>query len=214
MDLRKLASFYFKYAQIEQKPYATSFIDGTRAAETLTIPTAGVLNPQEGTIECWVYVPKFWKSGIPNSRRIWTIGTTTETGVYYLGYNPQTNQIEFSIVSDAGTAQTIRTDKPTVGWHLFTTRWSASEMSLWIDGVRVGFIINPVLPSRFADNKLYLGNMPNISMSAINTYIDDFRISSIARTDAEIQTLYHSNQPAPKDANTTLKLNFDGNLNP
>jgi len=203
--------------QVEQKPYATSWTLGgtTRAQETLSIsPVSSILTTRQGTIDVWVYVPDFWKSDIPNSRSIWTIGTATETGVYYLGYNPQTNQIEFSIVSDAGTAQTIRTDKPTVGWHLFTTRWSASEMSLWIDGVRVGFIINPVLPSRFADNKLYLGNMPNISMSAINTYIDDFRISSIARTDAEIQTLYQSNQPAPKDADTTLKLTFDGNLTP
>jgi len=39
--------------QLEEKPYATSFIDGTRAAETRTIPTAGVLNPQEGTVEFW-----------------------------------------------------------------------------------------------------------------------------------------------------------------
>lgn len=157
-------------------------------------------------------MPDFWKSGIPNSRRIWTIGTATETGVYYLGYNPTNDQIEFSVVSDVGTAQTIRADKPSIGWHLLTTRWSNNEMSLWIDGVMVGSIINPVLPSRFVDNKLYLGNMPNISMSAINTYIDDFRISSIARTDAEIQTLYQNNQSAPVDANTILKLTFDGNL--
>ena len=45
---------YFDGIQLEAKPYATSFIDGTRAAETLTIPTAGVLNPQEGR----------WRSGI------------------------------------------------------------------------------------------------------------------------------------------------------
>jgi len=44
---------YFDAIQLEQKPYATSFIDGTRAAESLTIPTASVLNPQEGTVECW-----------------------------------------------------------------------------------------------------------------------------------------------------------------
>ena len=46
----------------------------------------------------------------------------------------------------------------------------------------------------------------------VNTLIDDFRVSNRVRTDAEIQTLYQSNQPAPKDADTTLKLTFDGNL--
>jgi len=202
-------------AQLEAKPYATSWtLGGTkREAETLSIsPVSNILTPQQGTIDVWVYVPEFWKSGIPNNRRIWTIGTAMEAGVYYLGYNPTNDQIEFSVVSDVGTAQTITADKPSIGWHLFTTRWSNNKMSLWIDGVMVGSISNPVLPSRFADNKLYLGNMPNISMSAINTYIDDLRISSRARTDAEIQAAYRNNQSLPVDAWTTLKLDFNGDL--
>jgi len=46
--------FYATACMLEQKPYATSFINGTRSPEILTIPTAGVLNPQEGTVEFWV----------------------------------------------------------------------------------------------------------------------------------------------------------------
>jgi len=57
------AKAYFKNIQFEQKPYATSFIDGTRSPEILTIPTAGVLNPQEGTVE-FIWIPRQPISGI------------------------------------------------------------------------------------------------------------------------------------------------------
>ena len=210
----EVSEFYFKYAQIEQKPYATSFIDGTRAAETLTIPTAGVLNPQQGTIEVWVYVPDFWKPGIPYWRRIWGIGRGAGAGMYWLGYDPVAGKITFSIYNNAGTAQTITANKPAVGWHLFTARWSASEMSLWIDGVKMGSKTSPSLPTNFADTTLAIGCRSDSPYDNVNTLIDDFRVSNRARTDAEILSLYQSGQPAPKDADTTLKLTFDGNLTP
>jgi len=105
-------------------------------------------------------------------------------------------------------------NKPTVGWHFFAAKWSASEMALFIDGVKVGSIANPSLPSSFADTVISIGCRPDSPYDNINSLIDDLRISSRARTDAEIQTLYQSNQPAPVDQWTTLKLNFDSNLNP
>jgi len=42
-------TFYATAPQLEQKPYATTFVDGTRAGETVTIPQ-NVVNPQEFTI--------------------------------------------------------------------------------------------------------------------------------------------------------------------
>lgn len=42
---------YVAAAQVEQKSYATSFTPGTRAAETLSFPTAGLILPTEGCIE-------------------------------------------------------------------------------------------------------------------------------------------------------------------
>src|SRR5690606_4702378 len=44
--------------QVAAKPYKTTWQIGgtTRSPETLTVPTAGVLDPQEGTIEVDVYV--------------------------------------------------------------------------------------------------------------------------------------------------------------
>jgi len=204
-------------AQLEAKSYATSWTLGgtTRAQETLSIsPVSNILTPQQGTIDVWVYVPDFWKPGIQYYRRIWSIGTDAAVGLYWFGYNPAANKMEFSIYKDATIANTIYVNKPAVGWHLFTVRWSASEMSLWIDGVKEGSKTSPSLPTSFASTNLTIGCRSNSPYDNVNTLIDDFRVSNRARTDAEIQTLYQSNQPAPKDADTTLKLTFDGNLTP
>lgn len=198
---------YFDAVQAEKKPYSTSFTDGTRGAETLTIPTAGVLNPQEGTIECWVYVPEFWEQGIPYWRRIWSIG------MYVLYYAPDTGKIHFTISNSSGGDQIISVNKPTVGWHFFAAKWSASEMALFIDGVKVGSITNPNLPSNFAVNVISIGCRPDYPYDNVNTLIDDLRISSRARTDEEIAAAYQSGQPLPIDEYTTYLLRFDGALN-
>ena len=199
---------YFDAVQAEKKPYPTSFTDGTRAAETLTIPTAGVLNPQEGTIECWVYVPQFWQPGIPFWRRIWSIDRGAyAAGIYGLAYIPYNGEIVFGIYAD--TAQNISVAKPSVGWHYFAAKWSASEMALFIDGVKVGSIANPSLPSSFADTVISIGCRPDDPYDNVNTLIDDLRISSRARSDAEILETYQSGQPAVVDEWTTYKLDFD-----
>lgn len=52
----------------------------------------------------------------------------------------------------------------------------------------------------------------NHSNLTCNGLIDDLRISNRARTLAEHQAAYNSNQPLPVDAATTLKISFDGSL--
>jgi hypothetical protein len=206
----EVSEFYFKYAQIEQKPYATSFIDGTRADETLTIPTAGVLNPQEGTVECWVYVPEFWKVGIPDWCRIWSIGNTVVNGRYNLFYDPTDDFMKFDIQFES--IQRVTASKPSVGWHYFATKWSSTEMALFIDGVKVASWANPSLSTSFADTVMAVGSRTD-GADYINTLIDDLRISSRARTDEEISDAYNSGASLPWDEYTTYKLEFDGNLN-
>jgi len=204
---------YVDECQMENKAYCTSYHDSTRSPETLTIPTAGVLNPQEGTIECWVYVPEFWKQGIPNWRRIWGIGRGAGAGMYVLRYDPDNGKIVFGIYNNAGTAQNISVAKPSVGWHYFAAKWSASEMALLIDGVKVGSITNPNLPSNFADTVISIGCRPDSPYDNVNTLIDDLRISSRARTDEEIAAAYQSGQPLRVDEWTTYLLRFSGALN-
>lgn len=189
--------------QFEAKPYATSFIDGTRAAETLTIPTEGVLNPQEGTVEILLYVNqairdpsavrRFFEHqpGPGNSNRITMQYNNTSHWFFTIG--DANGNVHSLGIADSEVAD---------GWRLFAMKWGASEFAVYVDGVKKTSISNPTyLPSAVGQNIIIRG--------AINTLIDDLRISSIARSDEEILAAYQSGQPLPADEWTTYKLDFD-----
>jgi len=116
--------------------------------------------------------------------------------------------------NDAGAASTI-TISDTItpnGWHMFSVAWNSQELKLFIDGQNVGNVPNPKLPTSFAPN-MYIGSRDGVIEEAFaNTLIDDLRISSRARSDAEILATYNSNIPAVWDEDTTYLLRFDGNL--
>jgi len=196
--------------QLEEKPYATSFIDGTRAAEPLTIPTASVLNPQEGTVECWVKLSHLK----PNDyNAFFTSGDVYDPGPRILimrqfagGY---VNKI---LVWDGdGSSEAILTSVTTLQagiWYYVAFTWSPSGRKLYVNGV--------LEASNTRSNNLGFATLAKIgswqSRGYLNGLIDDLRISNRARTDAEILSAYQSGQPAPVDANTILKADFDGNL--
>jgi len=189
---------YWCAPQLENKAYATSFTPSTRSPETLTIPTASVLNPQEGTIEFWVKPlvvvdwNNFFRMYTSNGRFLLFFGTNGIAKFDYGPYNtgPQT---------PAGTIEANN-------WYYIALRWSATtgKQALFVNGVKY----EQDLPNGVA-------TMFPATVSIVNdysAYIDDLRISNRARTDAEILSAYQSGQPAPVDANTILKADFDGNL--
>ncbi|WP_424610895.1 LamG domain-containing protein [Caldanaerobacter sp.] len=206
---------YITGVQFEQKPYATSFIDGTRAAETLTIPTAGALNPQEGTVECWVYVD-------PNVHKVTGSGWNM-TFVVSDSSISEPNQLRFGFNRTSGKwhVKTVNSDgifwhaEYTVssGWHYFALAWdkATTTAKMYVDGVVVASNTVAPLPSAFA-RVAYIGSWINGSYQ-LNSLIDDLRISNRARTDAEIAAAYASGQALPVDEWTTYLLRFDGNLN-
>ena len=207
---------YVDAAQLEQKPYATSFIDGTRSPESLTIPTAGVLNPQEGTIECWVYIDKELWSAFPTVEArypIWNTGYLNIYGTYSLYYYPRggSSDIRFRIVGDGTSTIYASVGSLDTGWHNFVCGWSQERMYLYIDGTLIDEIVNPDLADNFYKDEIDIGHYNRSGQ--INTLIDDLRISNRARTDAEILAAYQNNAPLVVDKWTTYKLNFDDNLN-
>ncbi len=210
------ATVIFDGIQLEKKAYPTSWTLGgsTRSPETLTIPTAGVLNPQEGTVECWVYVdPNVHKvanngwnmafvvcdpiSGEPNQLRFgynrvrgkWHVKTSDSTGTFWYA--------EYTVAS---------------GWHHFALTWNKATTTakMYVDGVVVASNTAAPLPSAFA-SVAYIGLWFNGGYQ-LNSLIDDLRISSRARTDEEIAAAYSSNAPLAWDVDTTYLLSFDGNL--
>jgi hypothetical protein len=86
-------------------------------------------------------------------------------------------------------------------------RWSASTntQALFVNGVKYERTLPNGVATSFPATVSIVNNY--------SAYIDDFRISSIARTDAEISDAYNSGASLPWDEYTTYKLEFDGNLN-
>ena len=188
--------------QLEAKPYPTSFTDGTRAAESLTIPTAGVLNPQEGTVEILLYVNQAIRDSSAVRRFFEHLPGPGNSNRITMQHN-NTPHWFFTIGDANGNAHSLRIDDSEVadGWRLFAMKWGASEFAVYVDGVKKASISNPTyLPSAVGQNIIIRGNT--------NTLVDDLRISSRARSDAEILAAYQSGQPLPADEWTTLKLNF------
>jgi len=209
---------YIRNFQWEQKHYATSFTDGTRAAETPEVPTEGVLNPQEGTVECWVYFP-------PSGR--WSVAGQAPT-IFWAGSNStgvSVNQIYADIV-DQGTLRLVIYDSSnaykliqttsaiTSGWHYLAYKWDGTgPLAICVDGVKQSTTTVDMGTGVCSSvERFTLGFNGYDNARQINSLIDDLRISNRARTDAEILAAYQSGQPLLVDEWTTYKLDFDNKI--
>lgn len=205
-------TIYATRPQFEQKPYATSYTDSSRADETLTI-NPSVLNQAEGTIEMRVYVNSDIRD-LGSNRYIFAYEPSTSTSypnVLSLRHTKANRWSAWTTNSAGTSSDAYVSDTLTTGWHTFAVRWSSSELALFIDGQKQASVANPALPT-INGSSLYVGKWPYDSVKYINTLIDDLRISSRARTDAEISSDYTSGQPLITDSSTTYKMNMDGDL--
>jgi hypothetical protein len=201
-------TFYVDGLQLEQKPYATQWHLGgsTRSPETLTIPTAGVLSENEFNVEGW-FLPNIASSTVANFAQIWRLAGVPLTGLYAAagvvkfawnnieevntGISLAAGDSLFYSISKSGTALTL---------HVAKNGGTLSKFTATTDGSTLG-AASIALGSNGGGGNFY------------NGLHDDLRISSRARTDAEISDAYASGAPLPVDADTTYKLAFDGNLN-
>lgn len=217
---------YAWHAQVETKAYPTSWHLGssTRAAETLTIPTAGVLDPQEGTIEFWftylnspgVYSRLFSWGGS------WANPPASDWLKIYFGTGWGLNRVSFE-VAKAGSPKTgIAAILPSAiqpeQWCYVAANWLNGQMKITLYNSATGQVATASVtksdwPSMSGYTAASVGHGEGNGYQS-NCIIDDFRISSRARTDAEILAAYQSGQPLPVDADTTYKLSFNSSIYP
>lgn len=203
-------------AQVEEKPYATSYMATTsaavtRSAETLTIPTAGVLSATEGTVEFTV-IPQV-SAVDPGDQHGWNDfqwGSPGSSGFLIRRRKDGTNFVVEAEFYQSGTIIRLQYVYAwTAGERLVCAfRWGPSGCSWWVNGVQ-----------RASDTRLFTAPIETTANIGFrdgyrqgDALYDDLRISSRARTDQEIADAYNSNAPLPVDANTTCKLDFDGSL--
>jgi len=188
--------------QLEQKPYATSFVDGTRAAETLTLPTDGVLNPEEGTIEAWVYVPD---TSFNRAIVVLDARDSTRANRLFIELYSKTPRA----VIQKGAAYIATGNNPlSPGWHFVAATWSFNRLTCYADGVLVAQYTNPMLLDSFSSAAI---GSTIVGEYQFNSLIGPLRLSRIARSDAEIMEAYQNGFTV--DEYTTAYLPFDGDLN-
>ena len=200
------AEYEVKAVQVEQKPYATSFINGTRSPETLTIPTAGVLNPQEGTVECWINLHA-WVNGISDNG-VWSLTGSTRLDMWFSKANSNCLGVyDGTAWLNSGVASSSFVDS----WHYIAYTWGTYGQKIYVDGVLKASTTR-LVSSAHIGSLLYIGSYRGSYQT--NSLIDDLRISSRARSDAEILAAYQSGQPAQRDEYTTYLLSFNGSIYP
>ncbi|MEL7564000.1 MAG: hypothetical protein AAGU27_03885, partial [Dehalobacterium sp.] len=203
--------------QIEQKPYITSWVLGgtSRNSEILTIPTSGVLNPSQGTIEEWAYIDPngVHSANTPNSSILFSV-VTVQSSPYaelnQIAIKRLASTTSWVVIFSNSTGDFYRSiplgNITIPGWYCFGVKWQQGVGGYgYLNGELKGSVSASYLPSEFR-SIAYIG-----SWSVCNI-IDDFRISPIVRSDADILAAYQSNQPLPFDSYTTCKINFDGSL--
>ncbi|MEL7568790.1 MAG: LamG-like jellyroll fold domain-containing protein [Dehalobacterium sp.] len=202
--------FYFDGLQLEQKPYNTSWTLGgtTRAAETLTIPTSGVFQKGNWTVEL-VYTPtSSTNTGVWS--RLWDIHIDTNNR-YTLCHSPS-GQLVFDIVSGGAHYRFTDSNALSVGQqYQIMASANGTVIRLCKNSVQIGNDLPYTEPVGTLPTYMYVGS--NLYSFQCNGIIDDLRISNRARTLAEHQAAYQNNQPLTLDSATTCKLSFDGSLN-
>lgn len=214
--------FWYTDLQLEQRPYATSWqLGGTpRVGELLTVPTTGVVNPVEGSVE-FVWQPINQPAGTmpsqhtsPQIVRMGTFNTNNSWVVW--AWNSGLQLLVRGAGATGWTGQWVFI--PGTAWyvlnrhyHIAVTWSNSNTFHVFVDGVQYGPYVSTHAFTGVAGNILAIGGSDQSGHT--NALYDDLRISNRARTLAEHQTAFNSGQPLPIDANTTYMLRADGNLN-
>lgn len=203
--------------QLENKAYATSFVDTTRQPETLVINGAEAIftnmnsSTAEGTIEIRAY-----EDGVHRNAFIFDTWDGND-------YDP-TNYDRMLVEKTSSGTYTIYVNNSylgevpiaSVGWHVFSLRWVTTNVDFLIDGVVAASytLAASVSTSNIKSISLGCRYEPIASTGLLNNWnrgIDEVRISKVKRTDTELAASVSAYMAV--DTNTVYKLDLEGSLN-
>ncbi len=178
----------FALPQLEQKPYATSFIDGTRAAGVLRYPQ--LLDKKRGTLSVWIN-----PHVLANWNNFFSMSLSTGRFLLYFDANGS-SRWEFgpSNIGPATPAGTIRAGQ----WTMHTLTWDADVgvYRYYVNGEFVGerqYVEPDSLPSA----------LPTVTN--YGALLDEFLILPYAASEEEIVSWYEAQGPLPPHPQASLQ---------
>ncbi|MFC1623923.1 LamG domain-containing protein [Candidatus Omnitrophota bacterium] len=158
-----------------------------------------LLNSQSAqTISAWIYI-----NSLPTSTDYWKFPTIVHKGNVYInfGYNNNGKLIGYYYNSSSQPVTSINSSSSmTTGkWYHVAWTWTATVTKLYIDGQEEysGTNIGPGynLNSAHANGDVRIGLSPAASSQGVNGLIDDLKIYSYTRTQAQIAYDYNKGKP-------------------
>jgi hypothetical protein len=181
-------SVYACIAALEQKSYPTSWTPASRSAESLTMPTTGLI-VTGGTIEGIVEINDLSKRQISGQfNRIFRINYSTINSIV-LNHFATSAQWSLATYNDAGASTTVYIEDSLTpnGWYYYKVHWTSSlaKVEFWNLETQTkaaeASIVNPNMRTSFGTT-LYIGSHDG-TQSFLNSFFGRHRLSDIARTD-------------------------------
>lgn len=185
----------YKEAQVEAKPFATSFVNGTRAAGRLTHLAKDIINPAAGTIHLYLQAPVLDKDWF-----LWD----TRVNRHHAFYRASTGELEIFWNDSKRMSAALPPDK---AWHTITVMWQGEQTSLLIDGEdkATGTIPDEI---QLADGERFtLGSRSNYVDQATKL-IDELLILPYAASEEEIASWYEAQEPLPPHPQALLQWDW------
>lgn len=173
--------------QFEQKPFATSFVDGTRAAGRLMYPPE-LINVQEGTFSAWVYVG----DGLLQSHA-YIFALFDDTSTLLLLQRTASGTLQANV--GGRIINSIAFSSLPQGWHHFALTWTPSQAVIYVDGepLTVRSLSEP-LPVPVSP-LFTIGAHPRNNNRSLNSMIDELLILPYAASEEHIARLYAKTRP-------------------
>ncbi len=199
-------TFYCDQMQIEANLYATTWHigGGTRNAEILTVPQAGVSNAA-GTFEAWI---KLLRTPGTNQQYLLDLnGAANHSLKLYVRTDGKLECVFGTGAADVTITGTNALAVDTL-YHVAVT-WSAAGVTVYRNGSSEG--TSGTAPGLVAGALIYLGSKADGTLQ-LDGIADDLRIEDNARSGTEIAADYASVSPLAKTSHMLGKYPFDSAL--
>lgn len=196
--------------QFEQKPYATTWIDGYRWEEAVDYP-AYIQQPTiaatTGTFQMWVMF-----HALPGGRNQVLFAHFSLSNILYFDGTRMAMSVQ-----DGSTVRAITTSfAPSVNtWHLVAVRWTPALVELWMDDAVIGSVACTTGMVPYGWPAFSLGAnaaLADTGRESMQGRLCEFIAVDYVKSDEELLDNYNSTEALPMTDRTVFMARMAGNL--